>query len=171
MKNIAVLGTKPHGHWFPIVSWLIRLLEWTKQSHVLLYFPETHMVRHAHFNNIKEQHIDEFMKDNRMMDMKVISFPDEAYDKVDLYSKYRLGKQKGYFKTLFGSIIPQLCKHIFKTRFKNPWYEGTTCSEFVRESLAQGDEVEVSILTKHIPKGTFTTWEALCLASHLSDKY
>lgn len=171
MKRIQLLATRPYGHYFPIVSWLVRLFEWSKQSHVVLYFPETQIVRHAHFNNFKEQNVDEFMKNNRLINMKTINLSDEQFARLDEYSMSKLGKQTGYFSTLFGSLIPNAVRNLFGKKLHNPFYKGMTCSEYVRESLRKVDEIMVFVLTNDIAKGNFSTDDAMELASKLASKY
>lgn len=170
MKKVQILATRPYGHWFPIISWMIRLIQWSKESHVVWYFPETNMVRHAHFNEFKEQNIDEFMEKNRLVNMKTISMSDEKYKKLDDYTASKLGKQSGYFATLFGSLVPDLMRSLFKMKLSNPFYKGMTCSEFVREGSRQIDEVAVFVLTHEIHQGNFRTTDAMSLASELSAK-
>jgi hypothetical protein len=171
MKKIQILATRPYGHCFPIVSWSIRLMEWSKQSHVVIFFPETEMIRHAHFNTFKEEKIGDFMLKNRLVNMKTLSISDEQYKKVDEYTASKLGPQDGYFSTLAGSLIPQITRTLFGLKLKNPLYKGMTCSEFVRESMRKIDEVLVFVLTNSIHKGNFSTDDAIELASDLSDKY
>ena len=171
MKRVQILATRPYGHYFPIISWLIRLIQWSKESHVVWYFPETNMVRHAHFNEFKEINIDKFMEMNRLVKMKTISLTDDQYQRLDEYTASKLGKQSGYFATLFGSLIPDIMRSLFKIKLKNPFYKGMTCSEFVREGSRKIDEVMVFVLTHEICQGTFNTQDAMSLASELSEKY
>jgi hypothetical protein len=171
MKTVQVLATRPWHQWFPIVSWLIRLIQWSKHSHVVWYFPEMKIVRHAHFNDIREEDIDKFMEKNRLVGMQTIHLTEDQYKKLDDFTKSKLGKQHGYFTTLFGELIPDLVHSLFKARISNPFYKGMTCSEFVREGSRQIDEVLVFVLTHQIPQGTFNTKDAMLLASNISDKY
>lgn len=168
MKQTQVIATRPYGHWFPIVSWMIRLFQWSSHSHVVLYFPDQKIMRHAYFNEIKEQDPDSFFEDNRLVDIRTITISDEQYQKIDEYSKSKVGKQTGYWSTLVGSIPASIIRTLFKTKLKNPWYKGLTCSEFVRNSLRQVDEVLVFVLTNDLPEGTFNTEDALKLASEIS---
>lgn len=165
MKTIQIIATRPYGHPFPIVSWFIRLIQWSAHSHVVLYFPEERKLRHAHFNEFKEEHPDDFFEKNRLVDMKTIYLTEEQYEKLDNYSLSKIGKQSGYFSTLFGSLIPELAKKTFGLSLKNPFYKGMTCSEYLRESLRKANEVLVFVLTCAIPKGTFNTKEAMALAA------
>jgi len=171
MKKVQLLATRPYGQWFPIVSWIIRFIQWSKESHVVLYFPETKKVRHARFNDIIEQHIDEFMEKNRLVNMKTFNLSNEQYEAVDEYTKSKLGKQCGYWSTLIGSLIPEIIRTLFKIKLSNPLYKGITCSEFFRESARKIDGQLVMVLTNSIPKGTFNTQDAIELASSISDKY
>jgi hypothetical protein len=167
MKKIQLLATRPYGHWFPIVSWLIRLTQWSSESHVVLYFPETQKVRHARFNDITEEDIDCFMLKNRMTNMKTILLNDAQFEALDQYSKSKLGKQTGYWSTFIGSFIPQIIRKIGITVI-NPFYKGLTCSEYFRESIRKADPQLVMVLTNNIPKGIFSTQDALELAPKIS---
>lgn len=166
MKRIQILATRPYGHCFPVISWLIRLLSWSPHSHVVIYFPEERKIRHAHFNEFKEEEPDAFFEKNRLVDMKTVYLSEDQYAKLDSYSASKIGKQEGYFCTLFGSLIPQVLKSAFGLKLGNPFCKGMTCSEYVRESLRQANEVLVFVLTSTIPKGTFNTKEAMELANN-----
>ena len=90
--------------------------------------------------------------------------------KVDQWTKSKIGKQKGYFCTLFGNLIPQIVRNIFGKMLSNPLAKGLTCSEFVRATLRQADPVWVFVLTNEIPNGTFTTTDAIHLAEEFNNK-
>lgn len=169
MKRLQIIGTRPYSHPFPIVSWLIRLCQWSKESHVSIYFPEKEIVRHAHFNNIKEESIDNFSDRNRITDIQSITLTEEEYNHLDSFTANSIGKQKGYWLTLLGSFIPQLARRIFNARWGNPFYKGITCSEFVRSSFKLVDEKLIVVLTNNIPKGTFTTSDALKLTKEMRE--
>lgn len=168
MSNIEILATRPSGHPFPIISWVIRVLEWSSQSHVTIFFPAKGVVRHAHFNSFKEEHISQFLKSNRVIKSKELELTSDEYAGVEAYTRSKLGRQSGYFLSLFGNLIPQLCRVLFNIKLRNPLYKGMTCSEFVRNSLKKVDESVVLRLTDDIPEGTFTTNDALELTAKLT---
>lgn len=169
MSKISIIATRPSTILFPIISWGIRLLEWSKHSHVAIYFPDKEIVRHAHFNDIKEEKIEDFLKANKIVNMKTIELTVTEYEKIDSYTTSKIGKQKGYFSTLFGAAIPLIVRNITGKYLRNPFYKGTTCSEFVRNSLRQTNPVLVFILTNIVPNGTFTTEDAIALAKEFSE--
>jgi hypothetical protein len=170
MKRIQLLGTKPYGFGLFIISWIIRVLEWSKQSNVVLYFPDEQNVRYVYLNKIKEENIDSFMERNRLIRIQTIEITEDQYQNIQKYSKAKLGSQSGYFLSLFGSVIPLFIKNIFKLKTKNFLYKGMTPGEFARECARQIDEVFVFVLTNDIHKGTFSTDDALELYSKLSNK-
>lgn len=168
--KIQVIASKPAHQLFPIISWGIRLIEWSKQSHVTIYFPDKDLVRHAHFNNIEEVHINKFLEKNKIVNMKNIELTEEQYKKIDEWTKSKIGKQEGYFCTLFGNLIPQIIRNVFHKMISNPLTKGLTCSEYVRTALRQADPVWVFVLTNEIPNGTFTTTDAIDLAEEFNNK-
>lgn len=160
MNRVQVLSTRPWGHPFPLISWLIRLVEWSPQSHIVWYFPEQKVVRHAHFNEIKEQDIDSFMRKNRLVNMKTIYLNDDEFIALNEVTERKIGKQSGYFSTLFGAFIPQLARTIFGVKLRNHFADGFTCSEFVRMGLKR---ISPFTMEKYesISFGNFTTDDAL----------
>lgn len=165
--KVQVIASRPKGQWFPIVSWLIRLAEWSKQSHVIFYFPELNIARHAHFNDIKEESIESFLKTNKIVTIRNLDITNEQFLALDSWTSSKVGKQHGYFSTLLGCLIPQIAYNLFKIRLSNPFYKGLTCSEFIREGLRKVNEVAVFVLTNDILPGTFTTDDSIQLASDL----
>ncbi|MDD3412384.1 MAG: hypothetical protein PHY47_00100 [Lachnospiraceae bacterium] len=133
MKKIRILGTKPYGHWFPVVSWLIRLIEWSKQSHVVIHDLEDNTVIHARFNDIIKEDFDDFIKKNSITESHTIILSDPEYYSFSAFSNALSGKQKGYWQSLIGLIIPQTLRTITRDRIKldNFWPKGFTCSWFL----------------------------------------
>lgn len=169
MYEVQILATKPRKALFPVVSWGIRLLENAPHSHVAIYFVNHGLVRHAHFNNMEGVSYCDFTNKNTIVETVSLNLSREAYIKLGNYTESKLGRQSGYFSTLFGSIIPMITRRLTGKRISNPFFKGITCSEFVRESLRQINEVLVFVLTNDTPKGTFTTRDAMALAKDVSE--
>jgi hypothetical protein len=168
MKKVTVLGTKPKNTFFPIISWGIRLLEHSKQSHVTFFFEEEGIVRHAYFNDIQEQKIEDFLKTNTVVREHTLYIKEDAYERLSNYTKSKLGEQSGYFCTLFGCAFPLIVRQITGRHLRNVLFKGQTCSEFVRAGFRQINEIYVFVLTNNIPSGTFTTTDALDLAEEFA---
>jgi hypothetical protein len=169
MYEVQILATKPKKALFPVVSWGIRLLEGSKHSHVSLYFVNHGLVRHAHFNDIEGQSFQDFSKEHQIVDYISLDLSKEQYIKLGKFTEEKIGKQSGYFSTLFGSIIPMVVRRLTGKKIRNLFVKGITCAELVRESLRQVNEVLVFVLTNDTPKGTFTTIDAMSLAKDLSE--
>jgi hypothetical protein len=169
MYEVQILATKPKNQLFPVVSWGIRLLENAPHSHVSIYFVNHGLVRHAHFNNIEGESFSDFSKEHSIVKTVSLNLSKEAYIKLGNFTQAKIGKQTGYFSTLFGSIIPMITRRLTGKRISNPFVKGITCAEFVRESLRQINEVLVFVLTNDTPKGTFTTIDAMALAKDVSE--
>jgi hypothetical protein len=171
MQKVQVLATAPWNVSFPFYSWLVRFTQITKESSVVWYFPENKIIRIANLKEIKEINIDEFMKKNRLTNMKTISLTEKQYEDLSNYTKSKLGKQSGGFLTAAGFIVVQFLRKFFKLKIKNPFNKAMTSAEYIREGSRKIDELVVFVLTHNIPQGNFNTEDAMELTSELSDKY
>jgi len=137
MKSLRVLGTKPKNHPFPILSWLIRLIEWSKISHVAIELIDEKTVIHSHFNSIEYIDIDDFEKENTIVYSYSFDIPTESYEAMLYYFHSIVGLKKGYFKILFGAIIPHLLRCFFNIYIRNLFASekdtAQLCSQFVRK--------------------------------------
>lgn len=168
MHKVQVLATRPWNVWFPIVSWLIRLSQLSKESEVAWYFPDRQIIRIASLDGIKEMNIDHFMEKNRLVNMKTISLTEKQYTELEEYTKSKLSENsKNLFSTL-GFIFVQFFKKILGIKIKNPFNKQLTSAEYIREGARKVDELTVFILTHNVPKGNFNTEDAIDLASELS---
>lgn len=134
MRKIRVLGTRPKRHPFPIVSWAIRLVEWSDISHVSVQV-DNDRVYHAHFNEVGFESFKEFSEKNEIRYSFEVEIPTEQYDQMlDFCDGYK-GKKKGYFLKLFGVLIPHFLR-AFNIYAKNTFVQGmeenSICSELVR---------------------------------------
>lgn len=168
--KIQIIATKPVEFFHLIISWIIRLTEKSKQSNLVIYFPDKEIVRYVNYNKIEEISIDDFLEKNKIVNIKNIELTDNQYLKIDEYTKSKIGKQKGFFSTIFGNIFPQIVKRYTGLIIANPFYEGLSPAEFIRSALRQAEEVWVFVLTNEIPKGTFTINDAIHLAEEFNNK-
>ena len=168
MHTLKLIGTRPSGHPFPVVSYFIRFFEWSKVSHVALLVSGQHKVAHAHFNEIKYEDLDVFMETNKVVYDKIIRLTDDEYRAVLAEIKRLEGKQKGYWATLFG-VLPSLLVRLITfgaVRLGHPCFVGLTCSElFVH--LMNLSERTSSHKDPRIKEGTTTTRDALALAKRI----
>lgn len=165
MKSITLLASVPNGHPFPVVSHLIRFFEGSRTSHVGLLLPDTSLVADAHFNDIRISNEAKYLEENKVLASQSIEVTDDEYRAVfDLMTKKR-GKQKGYWNTLLGSLIPLLVRVFsFKTiQLGNtcPFRKGYTCSEYVRFLLTESLILKNRWLECSIPEHTATTGDML----------
>ena len=172
MKVAKVYGTRPAKHPFPVISWLIRLLEWSKMSHVGLYFGEDGDVFGAHFNDLEFVMHDDYMEKHKVIYEVTIPFTNSEYDALRKICKGYEGKQKGYWITLFGAVIPQLIRIFFGKLIKHPCPKGYTCSWMLLKvftdlgykyegkvdapNFTTTDAIEFSVeMTQNMPKSRF----------------
>lgn len=135
MKTLKVHGTKPDGHPFPLVSWLIRLIEWSDISHVIVELEDGRMY-HSHFNEVRFEKLEDFKKGAALVHTYEFQIPEELYKAmVDWCEQYK-GTKKGYFTKLFGALVPQVIRGVTGIYIKNFFAKGmdnnATCSELVR---------------------------------------
>jgi len=135
MKKLKVHGTKPKGHPFPIISWGIRLVEWSDISHVSIEL-EDGRIYHAHFNDVRFENRKEWQENVEILHSYEFKIPEEMYNAMIEWCENYKGKKKGYFKKLFGVLIPQVVRGLFKKFIKNTFASGmednALCSELVR---------------------------------------
>lgn len=134
MKMIRVFGTKPKSHPFPVISWLIRLFEWSSISHVGIYFPEEEAVFNAHFNSIKMEDFEEYKSKHQIVYEVALPLTNKEYQELKEAAEAKLGKQRGYYQTLIG-IIPSQIARLFGFYINHPFPKGYTCSWIVHEVL------------------------------------
>jgi hypothetical protein len=171
MKTLRLLGTKPRSHPFPVVSWLIRLLEWSKISHVGVLFPEENAVFNANFNNIQFENIDTYTKRNKVIYNVEWEVTEEQLEILKQFRDERIGVQKGYFNTLFGAAIPHILRSLSFGLICLPNFceKGRTCSSLFYEFAKAHGKVEALLVeSSRISRGVFTTTDAVKLARDLS---
>ena len=134
MKKLTVHGTRPDGHPFPVISYGIRLIEWSDISHVVLDLGEK--VYHAHFNNVRFEDKEEYFKTNKIVHTYELEITEEQYEQMTDWCIGYAGQKKGYFKKLFGVLIPHLMRAFFGAYQKNFLVQGmeenAICSELLR---------------------------------------
>lgn len=136
MRTVRILGSRPANHPFPIVSYLIRLIEWSPISHVGLNFGD--VAFHAHFNEIEFVPIDQYLNQHKIIHEIVIPLTDIEYDNLRSLCSDLVGSQKGYWTTLLGVLIPQFLRNLFKIFIKHPFPKGYTCSWIILDVFNSG---------------------------------
>ena len=135
MKKLRVHGTKPNGHPFPIVSWGIRLMEWSDISHVVVELDDNR-VYHAHFNSVRFENKEDWLKSAEIVHTYEFEIPQENYNAMLEWCEDYKGEKSGYFAKLFGVILPHLARSIFGIFLKNTFAKGmeknAICSELIR---------------------------------------
>jgi hypothetical protein len=135
MRTLKVHGTKPANHPFPLVSWLIRLAEWSDISHVIMEL-EDGRIYHARFNEVRFERLEDFKKNAKLVHTYEFQIPEELYEAmVDWCEEYK-GIKKGYFSKLFGALVPHLTRRLLGVYIKNLFVKGmeknAICSELLR---------------------------------------
>jgi hypothetical protein len=171
--KIRILGTKPFKHPFPIFSWLIRLIEWSAQSHVVIHDTVSNYVTHARFNDIIVQPYDEFMKDNVITKAYEIEIDEKQRSWLGIHAHNLEGKQHGYFRTLVGMAIPQALRTISKDKImlNNWWPRGLSCSWYVYNLMKVMGIKEYTDILEHLPitPSTYCTDDILDTAKKFVD--
>lgn len=172
MKKIRILGTRPFKHPFPLFSWLIRLIEWSRQSHVVVHDVQENKISHARFNNVIWQDYDEFMKDNIITEAHEFEIEYEQWVALRAFISFTKGKQSGYFVTLAGLIIPVLLRTISKDKILiDGWpYKGQSCSWYTYESMTYiGGPIAEVFKDQKVKPHSLTTGDILLSAKKFVD--
>ena len=170
MKRVQVLTTRPFNKKFPLVSLLVRLVQFSKESHIVWYFPDKKVIRDLYLGEFREIDIDTFMENNRIVNMKTLAISDNQYNKLEEYTKSKIGLKFDYFFTLITFLFLQIFRKI-GIKFDNPFSNKQTNADFIKEGTRQIDELMVFILAKDIPQGMFNTKDAMDLIHQFSEKY
>jgi hypothetical protein len=170
MKRVQILTTRPYGSFFPIVSWLIRIIQFSKESHILWYFPEKKLVRDIHLGEYREIDIDLFMEANKLINVKTLVISEDQYASLDEYTKSKEGKKESWLFPFISFLFLQIFRKL-GIKFANPFFKELTSADFIREGSRQIDALLVFIFTKDIPKGVFNTKDAMDLVDQLSERY
>ena len=168
--RIILLGSRPKNHPFPLVSWLIRLVEWSNISHVGLYFPEYGSVFHAHFTSYEWKRIEDYRCEHNILETCPIDIPDEVGKNVIGYisnlTETTSYKNDDYFKLLFGSLIPLVTRKLTndKVTLSNLFNKKTNsmvCSVLAMNILDIIGSPYDSGINRRIPMNTRTTTDAV----------
>lgn len=164
MKTVTLLASRPKNHPFPLISWLIRLIEWSRFSHVGLYFEEDDRVYDAHFDNIQYRSLEEYENIHKIVHKASINVKENEYGKMKGFFNSKVGKQKHYFCTLLGVLIPQLIRIIsFNNIFlsnTSQWFckLGWSCSEIVKDTIDFGlEKNDLDFINRKIKNHNYTT--------------
>jgi len=135
MKTLKVYGTIPKDHPFPVISWLIRLFEWSDVSHTAVDTGDER-IYHAHFNSVLFEDKEEWLKKNEVVHTYEFKICTECYDAMMEFCEGYKGAKSGYFIKLFGQAIPLFMRRVFGVYIKNTFAQGmkgsTMCTELVR---------------------------------------
>lgn len=169
MKRIKLLGSKPKAHPFPIVSWTIRLFEWSDISHVGILFPDENRVFNAHFDNIKFEDLNEYYEKHNVKYNIDIEVSDDQYRNLIEFKNSIVGTQEGYWCTLLGALFPQLVRTLTFGMVHLPnWFtKGRTCSMLFREVIERLGMPDALLIDQRIHPGTFTTKDSVKLAQKI----
>ena len=124
MKQITILLTKPKNHIFPILSYLIRFMEKTKYSHVLIKWHSDTLERDLYFE--ATGHGVNFLS-SKLIDTKYTIIEKFDYDIKDLkniaqFCHDNSGKNYGR-KQMLGLLMIRICK-LFGYKIANPFRDG-----------------------------------------------
>jgi hypothetical protein len=134
MKKITFKGSRPKGHPFPIVSWGIRLIEWSSISHNFVEFESEDLMFHAHFNDVKFEKASKYAETIHVEYSFDVWVTYKEYDQIMEYCKSIEGKKKGYFLQLFGVLLVAPLRWL-GIKVSNPFkgiYTSKICSEICR---------------------------------------
>jgi len=153
MKQIITVYSRPKKL-FPLFSWLIRLYEITKFSHVavMIHFEaiNTIAVFEASGTNVKFVNYKDWMERNEIVHGYLHHVDKTTWRKLTAFAMRNVDKKYGV-KQVFGMAYARLFKK------KNPWADGKAsyvCSELVGYILkhVMGDKLDLSKLEYEGPK-------------------
>lgn len=138
--KIKIGFSQPKNKFFPIFSWLIRLIEWTKYSHVYLQwdseFAESTITYHAAGHSVHFLGLELFKKSVKPVYIFEIDITREQYKDLLHYCFEKSGTDYGV-KQIFGiTIVKLMC--LFGKKIKNPFSDGDksqVCSELIGHVL------------------------------------
>lgn len=142
MRKIKIVFTRPDKSYqpFPIFSWLIRLVEWTKYSHVAIIFKSNSLDRELVYqaSGLKVHFIGGKMFRNQVeiLHSYDINISDKQYKKTLQSSVDKIQKPYG-IKQMFGYLWVILARKFGKS-VNNPFKDGDysyVCSELVAEAI------------------------------------
>ena len=144
MRTIRIKGTRPRTHPFPIISWLIRLITWSRISHVVIDF-NSNIIFHANFNKLEFLDSNNFFESVYTIYDFVIPLSDKQYYAILSKCQKLSGIQKGYFAHLIGVAL-SLPFRLLNIHFRNyiaEHYNSYTCSMLVTELLKEHTNVNI----------------------------
>lgn len=153
---------------FALGSWLIRLYQQTKFSHVYIRldtnkFPSDKYL-HASEGKVQNMSGTQFYKRHEVIDEFEISVTDEIYSLVIMELHEKSGDDYGLLQNL-GIIYVDLMRDFFGKKVKNPFQKGWNCSEFVAHILflTNSDVYNYYDLNSVTPKDLHTHLKKLML--------
>lgn len=170
MKRVQILTTRPYGLFFPVISWLTRLVQFSKESHIVWYFPEKKVVKDIYLGEYREIDIDFFMETNKLINVKTLVISEDQYDKLNEYLQSKEGEKHPWLFSFISFLFLQIFRKV-GIKFVNPISKQLTSADFIREGSRQIDGLLVFIFTKDIPRGMFNTKDAMSLVDELSKRY
>jgi len=148
--KIKIGFSKPKGKFFPIFSWLIRLVEWTRYSHVYLQwdseFAESKITYHAAGHSVHFLGIKKFNQTVEEMCTFEVEITKEQYKNLLHYCFENSGTDYG-IKQIIGIGWVKVMK-FFGKNVKNPFSDGEksqVCSELVGHVLSKVLEYDVGL--------------------------
>ena len=132
MRHIKI-GFSKSKKKFAIMSWLIRLYQCTKFSHVYIRiatpFLGSDTITHASEGKILRMSEYQFDKRHETVEEIEIQIDDENFKKMILELHKASGDDYGMMQNVGIVIVDML--NFFNIKIKNPWQQGWNCSEFV----------------------------------------
>lgn len=139
MKTLKIGFSKPKNRIFPIFSWLIRLYQRTAFSHTYITFKSSSLDRtlvyEAVAGGIRFVGTQVWQEHAETVREFELSVSDDQYTEILQFCVDNAGKDYAFLQSL-GVLIANL----FKLK-KNPFREGTNCSEMLSRLLERLDYV------------------------------
>lgn len=139
MQTLRIHGTIPKGHPFPIISWLDRLIEGSDMSHNVVEITKSNRVFHAHFEGGIFQPVKKWKEGVEIKHTVEFTISDEQMERTLKVANKYLAPRKGYFRKLFGALVPTLIRRFFFIHIPNLFSkgmedgQGILCSEMLRK--------------------------------------
>lgn len=159
MKKI-IIGFSKSKKILPIGSWLIRLYQWTKFSHVYIRIPmeayPSDLIVHASEGLVQHMSKTVFDKKHEIVNEFSLTVSDEKWDQVDKNLLHEIAGEKYSIMQNLGIFLVHILR-LIGIRATNPWKSGWNCSEYVARVISmvlitELDQIRPNLVT---PKDVF----------------
>lgn len=160
-RNIRIGFSKPKGKWFPLMSWVIRLIEQTPYSHVYVEWEarkyKTHIVYQASGTKVNFMNQKIFREQNTVTHEFDFEISETKKNELVGWALRNVGTDYGMLQIVGIGYVKFM--HLFGKHVRNPFGKGRTsqvCSELVgvvlKDFLGEDIQQDLDVIG---PRGIF----------------